>query len=511
MTGLVQFAREHLGLDLWPGQLDVLTRWEASGRKRAVLRLGRRSGKDLIGAVAAIKNATVDDYSGLLRPGEQRFIFVVATREQQAREFVRVVRELLAAAPDSDLRALVDERASGTDEIVFRTGVTLRALPCSSRAGRGYAVSLVVANEAAHFVSETDGYQAFREVWRSLVPATAQFGAQGYVLTLSTPRWPSGWFYTLCEQGESGADVDLFHIHRPTWEMNPAITRASLEGEFIADPEGAEAEYGASFVSGLGAFLDPLEVWACVVKGGGLLPPQAGVVYRAAIDPAFSRDAFALGIAHMGRDERLIVDGVWTWHRAGFERTLDEVAEVAARYGVRTLRTDQFSSAAIVEGLGRRRLGCDAVPWDAGLKYQAYTRLKALINTHTIELPDDEGLRQELIGLEARPLPSGQTRIAARGSEHDDRASVLAALVDTLAGRRGAVTIFSMRSNTGSLGGRDFRFVGDRMQFAGERSPETVEVAGQVLRLDDPDYAKKYEALAIQEFMTDGLDLEEDW
>ena len=100
MKGLVQFASEHLGLDLWPGQQEVLNAWAASGKRRAILRLGRRSGKDVMAAVAAIHNAVVPDYTTFLRPGERRFVLAIGTREQQAAEFVRTVRELVDAAPD---------------------------------------------------------------------------------------------------------------------------------------------------------------------------------------------------------------------------------------------------------------------------------------------------------------------------------------------------------------------------------------------------------------------------
>jgi hypothetical protein len=429
----VQFARDHLGVCLWPGQVDVLKGWEASGKRRAIFRLGRRSGKGLLAAVAAIHNATVPDYRSFLRPAETRFVLVVATREQQAREQIRVVRELLSAAPDADLAALVDGAGSTSDEVVFRSGVIVRALPCSSRASRGLPASMVIFDEAGHFMTDTDGPAAFRSVWRALTPSTAQFGAMGYVLVTSTPWGAQGPFYEMAMAAETGADPDAFHVHRPTWEMNPGITRESLAGEFVSDPEGATSEYGAEFVSGLGAFLDPAEVTACV-RPAGVLPPAPDVVYAAAIDPAFSRDAFALGIAHRGPDETVVVDGCWTWRRAGFESTLDQVAGVVRQYRVRTLRSDQFSAQAVMEGLQRRGLECRAIPWDAAGKWQAYGRLKALVRTRGLELPADDGLRAELVGLEARSLPSGLTRVAARGSGHDDRASVVAALVDDLAG-----------------------------------------------------------------------------
>src|SRR5438445_6349139 len=112
LAGLIQFAEESLGIKLFRGQRDVLAKWAKSGKRKALLALGRRAGKDLMAAIAAVHNALILDYSGQLRPGERRFIIVVATRIEQAREFIRVVKELLANAPDQPLRALVDDAAS---------------------------------------------------------------------------------------------------------------------------------------------------------------------------------------------------------------------------------------------------------------------------------------------------------------------------------------------------------------------------------------------------------------
>src|SRR6266849_276620 len=102
MKPLVAFAEKQLGVELWPGQVEVLKSAVASGKRKWVLCLGRRSGKSLLAAIVAVYNACIEDYSGLLRAGETRFIIVVATRQQQAEEFVRVAKELLRSAPDQN-------------------------------------------------------------------------------------------------------------------------------------------------------------------------------------------------------------------------------------------------------------------------------------------------------------------------------------------------------------------------------------------------------------------------
>jgi phage terminase large subunit-like protein len=398
-------------------------------------------------AVAAIHNAAVADYTGSLRPGETRFIVVVANRQEQAQEFIRVIRELLEQAIDPDLVALVDFSASTLDTIVFRTKVVIRAMPCSSRSTRGLAVSLLVLDESGHFQTDSEGVGAGKEVYQALSPSVAQFGERGYVMFTSTPKWRSGLFWEQWRNGTEGIDPQLLVIKRATWEMNPTITRESLEPEFRVDPDGAATEYGADFSAAEGAFLDPKDILACQRETGTLAPDQ-DIRYKAAIDPAFQKDAFAMAVAHKDRKGEVVVDGVWTWHRYGYERTLDEVAAVAKRYGVRTVRTDQYSSQPVLEGLQKRKLHCEAVPWDNTNKFEAFTRLKAGLVTRQVSLPADDLLVQELMNLEAKPTVTGLVRISASSGHHDDRAVVVAALMDLLENDLGPLVIDRQLYNT---------------------------------------------------------------
>ena len=81
MIGLLSFAQQSLGLDLYPGQAAILDAWARSGKRRGVWCLGRRSGKGLMASVVALYDALVADYEGCLRPGELRFILAKASEQ----------------------------------------------------------------------------------------------------------------------------------------------------------------------------------------------------------------------------------------------------------------------------------------------------------------------------------------------------------------------------------------------------------------------------------------------
>ena len=471
MIGLPAFARNRLGVELFPAQAMLLDAWAHSGRRKTVLALGRRSGKDLMTAVAAIFNAAVPDYSASLRPGERRFIVIVATRQEQAREFVRVVRELLDNAPDRDLADLVDLDASTLDEVVFRTGVVIRAMPCSSRSTRGLAVSLLVLNEAAHMSTAEDGFAAGKRVYQALLPSTAQFGESGYVMVLSSPLWASGLLWDLYNAGATGAVGDTFVERRPTWVMNPRITRESLDAEFLADPDSARSEYGAEFAEGAGAYLTATAITECLVPGRSALAPAEGVIYAAACDPAFAAggDAFTFAIAHSigeGDEQTVVLDRIEAWQGKrsplNSDAVLDEIAALAQRYGIRRVTSDQYAVVPLADGLRRRGIELVAQPLTNELKADVYGALKRLINTGRVELLDDTRLRAELIGLEIRPTPSGKPRIDAAARGHDDRAMAVATVAHALVKRRPLQRTLRFRgTGTGDRPGSSLPGLGD--------------------------------------------------
>src|SRR5262249_45750440 len=144
------------------------------------------------------------ELDAMVRRGETRFAVGVATNLQQARLLVAAARSIVEASPG--LASLVE--ASTDDEIRFvlpsgaRTAV--RAFPCSSRGGRGWPISTLVLDEAAHFISETDGFQTADRVFEALAPSTAQFGAAARILLCSTPYGTDGLFADMYAKAESG-------------------------------------------------------------------------------------------------------------------------------------------------------------------------------------------------------------------------------------------------------------------------------------------------------------------
>ncbi len=418
----------------WPKQRDVLGVIE--GSRLSVLCLGRRSGKTTMMALAALHSCLLSPHlDRFVQPGETRWAVAIATNRRQARLIVSQARAIVERSPL--LSPLVV--ASSEDEIRFENDTAIAAFPCSSRGGRGWPIHFLAFDEAAHFVSETDGFQTAARVWEALSPSTAQFGDEGRIVVSSTPYGIDGFFADMLAQ--AGEDDGVACVQLGTEEMNPTISPEFLEGERRRDPESYRSEFLAELVGSGSAYLDPERLEAAVV--GPVMPvnPEMGTDWRAGIDPSFARDP--TGLAIVGRDgrrpEKLIVATVRAWkperpesfeeRRLVEDAILAEVARECQRYGAPAV-TDQYASRAVVDRLQRAGVRVEAIPMTATSKTAAYAELRSLIYTGELELPDHPDLIRELRRLRSRYTAGSASVVNPRvGGSHGDLAQALAIAV----------------------------------------------------------------------------------
>lgn len=430
--------RALLGLDLWPVQ-ERLLRDVERGPRMSVWALGRRAGKSTSAAVVLVWDAALrSSLARFLLPGERRYSVAVATNLRQARLIVSAARALLEASPL--LRPLIESVSE--DEITLTTGAVIAAFPCTSRGGRGWPISALVLDEAAHMV-DTEGNSAAESVWQALVPSTAQFGDEGRVIVSSTPFGQDGLFASLYQQAVSGELLDAVAHRASTAEANPTITAEFLAAEEARDPDAFRSEYLAEFIGGGASFLDPDTITDAVVLPGELAPEQA-TAWIAGLDPAFSSDPF--GLALVGRApsdrQRLVLGMARAWKpRAGrrsasFEdrrqvedAVLAEVAEICLRYRARVV-TDQFAAQPVMDFLRRRGLHVRTHAMSASSKSAIFAALRARLNAATLDLYEHPDLVAELRRLRTK-FTAGQASVVNPrvGGSHGDLAQALALAV----------------------------------------------------------------------------------
>lgn len=435
-ASIVSFVQDVCGMQPWPAQAALLSEIYNDGIRESWLRLGRRSGKDRSASWIATYEATAnaDTHRAHVPPGELVGIAVVANSKKQARIILGWCRSYLRS---EGLAHLIVRDAD--DEIELSNGMVIVAMPCTARSTRGYALAVVIFDEAAWYVDIDGSPMSGDELWQALVPSTAQF-PDGKVLVLSTPRWSSGWFADKCRQAASGEFAGTRHWWAFTRVMNPKITDAFLESERAKDPAAFLREYEARFESGVGAALDGALIHAAVRKGVPTLNPSPQYGYVVSIDPAYRGDTFALTVGHhegYGPATRLVIDLSRGWtgskvapldHRA----VLDDVAVIARSYGNAPVVLDQFAQEPVAQGLAERKVRALRRPWTNESKAEALGVMREYLFTDRLSLPDHAPLVSQLASLERTILPSGKPKIAAPGGQHDDYAMACLALIHEL-------------------------------------------------------------------------------
>lgn len=435
-TGLLAACDDErlFAFPLWPRQRDLLAAVE-TGPRLHTWALGRRSGKTTMAALCGLWDCTLrPELDKRVRRRERRHAVAVATNARQARLVIAAARSIVEGSP---LLAPLLESESD-DELVFSTGATFSAFPCTSRGGRGWAISTLILDELAHFV-DTEGNSAAESVWRALTPGVIQFGPDARIIASSTPWGSDGLFSETFQRASSGEIEGAVAQHATTQEMNPTIDASWLAAEERRDPESFKSEYLAQFVGSGGAFFEAENIAAAITLPGELRPDD-GVEWVGGLDPGFASDPFAVTL--VGRDprdrRRLVVGLVRSWPpprrkavsldegRQIEDTVLAEVAQVLRPFSARAV-TDQFKSAGVVERLRQYGISVRSESMTAPTKDAAFGFLRGRLNEGSIELFEHTELLRELRAVRTRHAAGRSSVVLPRiGGSHCDHAQALA-------------------------------------------------------------------------------------
>ncbi|MBW4441863.1 MAG: terminase [Plectolyngbya sp. WJT66-NPBG17] len=391
-----------LNTPLWEKQSEILEEFWRGNYAIAVWALGRRSGKTLMAAITACYAATMlaDEYKQFLRAGEKFYIVTVANTIDQSRIALGNIKDLINGSPL--LRRMIVRETADTLEL--SNGAVFRAMPASSRAGRGMACPLVIFDEIA-FAIDTDGNQSGNSLYQGLAPSVAQFGKLGKILLLSSPWIQQGIFWDLFEQARSGKFSHMRSEQWASWQVNTTLSPDFLAQEKARDPEMFKIEYGAEFSGSVNVFLSGEVIDAAVNHDRGSLAPMAKYKrqYILSLDPAKGgRDAYTACIAHFEGD-RLVLD-LWhefepSWHdgkklQIDVEIVENWILQQHQAYGFRKVVLDQYNSQSTIQRL-RSKMPIEELTWTAQSKTQAFTKLRELFHAGKVDLyPHTKGIAQ---------------------------------------------------------------------------------------------------------------------
>jgi hypothetical protein len=434
------FAQHALGLDLWPGQKEILDDLFENNINHAVWCLGRRSSKSTMAAIAAVYMAFCqeDYFRKKVRKGENYYVITIANDLKQAKIALDFIRQLLVNSPLE--KEIVRETAL---EIALSNHCIFQAIPASARASRGKAVAMAVFDECA-FGLDGDANRGTRALFDAISPSIAQFAPHSKILELSSPWLADGVFYEHFMQAKSGEFKGMACRQIPTWAINPGLPYGCdfLENARKKDEEAFRVEFGAEFRRNNSTLVAPEVIDAAVNKDRTTLIPQRDLMgtYVLALDPARGgkgRDDYVACVVHYEGD-RLVVDKFHEFEanfeiNGKMEVNIAEVeywiAEQHRLYDFESIVLDQYNSAATIQSLAKS-FPISELTWSVSTKMRAFGKLKDLLNSGLIELPNHRKAVTQLKNLGVIYRASGQWSVTGgKDSAIDDYCFCLAAAI----------------------------------------------------------------------------------
>lgn len=381
------------------------------------LAVGRRGGKSQVAALMAIYEAAFKDYSADLAPGEVATVMILAADRKQARSVMRYVSGLINS--NAMLRRLVAREDVESIQLTNRAAIEVHT--ASFRAVRGYSVACCIADEVAFWRSE-DSANPDYEILNAIRPAMATLG--GKLIALSSPYSKRGELWNAYRR-YYGKPSDVLVAQAPSRTMNPSLPQSVVDRAMERDPESAQAEYMAQFRSDIASFISR-DVLADLTRAEPLtIPHDWSHRYTAFVDPAGGgRDEFTMAIGH--RDgNRMIVDLVRA-QRGTPATIVGEYAATLKQYRVHSVTGDRYGGSWPADEFKRHGV---TLEHSAKVRSDLYKDALNVINSGRAELPPDDKLINQFVGLERRTSRSGKDTIDHGPGGHDDRANAVAGLI----------------------------------------------------------------------------------
>lgn len=419
------FAELLLGAPLWPHQLEVV----ASPARYRVICAGRQVGKSRLLAVLALHQAFAVARSTVL---------IVSQGDVASKRLLEDVCSLVLASPML-AGSVVDESSK---VVTLSNGSTIRAVPASAAQIRGWAVDLLILDEAA-FIDP--------EIWRAAEPSIIARPGSRVVLCSSPWGSPDHFFRALWTRGTGAASVQLEAWHWPSI-TSPLVDAQLLEA--IRDretPAYFAREYLAEWTDAAGAYFTTAELEAAVGEFELVDPDDVQATLACGqvvggVDWGMARDANALTVvgayAELDGRGRPRFWVPWLEERFGmsYEAWIDrlEVVSRSFQFGVVTAETNgvgQMPSQVLARRLWEAH-GVDLVApvsTTARLKEDLFGFAKLLIQQGRLVLPRHPSLLRQLGALEFSMGESGAMRIAVpERAGHDDVAMSFALALQPL-------------------------------------------------------------------------------
>ncbi len=440
----------------WRTQLERFLR---SGRRRWVLRVGRRGGKSSTLCRLCVAVALWGEWS--VPPGDTAVIPIVSVKREEAADRLTTVRAILQAIG-------VRHSVRGTDIEIPERRACISVTTCSLAGTVGFTSVMIFADEMAAWSNAETGANPAAEVMASLRPTMAT-QPTAFEVDSSAPwgfddhhaqLFAAGEDDRALEAGGKIAGKGQIVSYAPTWEANPTITEEETH-ELEPDQRAWSRAYAAIPSESVQADWFSMALDRCIAEPRCIEPILPWVRYTVAIDPAFARDHFGWAVISSrslppdprspDRERRLTRvhrAGAWKVDRSPLEMAIRVRDELCVPWHVAMdglnpgVFTDQFEGFSFTELARQAGVALHVVPWTGGSgetsQLARYKSVRLAMLDGCLQLPPvlhaadgqrDDGLASELRRVSSVLLPSGGERIVLPRTKKDGHMDSVSAMV----------------------------------------------------------------------------------
>lgn len=289
--------------------------------------------------------------------------------------------------------------------------------------------------------------------WEAVSTAATKVPGSRLVV-LTTASDPAHWSKGVLDHAVAD---DLWRVHEvpgpPHW-----IDAKRLQGERRRLPESSYRRlFLNQWTTGEDRLANEDDLHACVTLDGPL-EPKPGIRYVLGLDVGLTSDATCAIVCHSekipgAQHPRVIVDRIGHW-KGSRERPVqlsvveEWVEEVSRRYNRARVRFDPYQAVHLAQRLKRAGITVEEFTFSGSSVGKLASALLQLIREHSLALPDDPDLLDELRNVRLRESSPGVHRLDHDRGKHDDRVISLALAASLLLERgapRGARTWSSFK------------------------------------------------------------------
>jgi len=417
------YLKALFGLEMAAAEVEIYSKHTgckavpAGPNKISYVLSGRRSGKSKISSLLACYIATSRDWSRVLSPGEQGYIFLIANDKEQAKILKRYISGILQRSPR--LQHLIKKELAW--EIELNNRITIAVRTKNFRTLRGYTVIAAILEELAYWRSE-DSANPDYEVLAAVRPAMLTV-KDSMLIGISSAYAKRGLLYDQFIKHYGKAKGPLIW-KSATIDMNPTVDKSIIAEQIRSDPAKYKSEYLSEFRGDIESYLGIDDIDRITEAGVYSRPYDDRFDYFAFCDPSGGRnDSMTLAISHT-EEGKVILDQALE-RRPPFspEDVVNEFAETLKLFDISFIHSDRFGGAWVQESFENQGIQVEYSKLSASELYAAFI---PVVMNNKVTILDIKKLKMQLANLERRTGSGGREIIDHPSGSHDDLAVVCA-------------------------------------------------------------------------------------